>query len=384
MVKVKKEQMLIKPSDINPSSKYFEIIGTLNPAAIRLPNGNILLYVRVIEKLIKTQDKKYFFSPRLVGENKYKLKIDKFKKDLVEHSSDLDFLFKDGTKRLTFISHLRRVILDKTGFIIKEIEKTPGFFGVAWDGELGVEDPRITKIGSLYVMTYVSLSRKENVSTSYAVSNDCINWYRRGVIFSEQNKDVVLFPEMVNEEYIAIERPEGSFEFTQPHMWITHSKDLELWGRQHPLIISKKGEWDFGKVGAGPPPIKLEQGWLLIYHGVLEPKKKQIREAIVKRMQISDIFDETDVLYCVGAMLFDLKDPSKILAKTSIPLLFPLKKYEVDTFEGKGVIFPTGLIVDENKKDLLLFCGTGDKFVVVKKIELRRIISKLSKFEGKK
>lgn len=383
MVKVKKEGVLIKPSDLTPSSKYFEIIGTLNPGVIRLANGDIVMYVRVIEKLIKTQDKKYFYSPRLIGEHKYQVKVDKFRRDLVENSSDLDFLFKDGTKRLTFISHLRRVILDKTGFKIKSIDKKPSFFGLAWDGELGIEDPRITKINNLYIMTYVSLSKAVNVSTSYAISNDCINWYRRGVIFNEQNKDVVVFPEMINEAYVAIERPEGSFQFTHPHMWVSYSKDMESWGRQHPLEISKKNEWDSGKVGAGAPPIKTEKGWLLIYHGVIEPKRVKIRESIVKRMQINDIFEETDTLYCVGAALLDLKNPNKILSKTPVPLLFPLRKYEVDPFEGKGVIFPTGLVIDEDRKDVLLFCGAGDKFTIVKKIELSRIMKKLKTFKEK-
>ena len=379
MVKVKKEFMLVKPEDINPSSQYLEVIGTLNPGVATLPDGDIILYVRVTEKLIKTKDKDYFYSPRLVGEDKYKLKIDKFNKDLVEQSSGLDFIFKDGTKRLTFISHLRRIILDKTSLKIKHIDKKPGFFGVAWDGELGVEDPRITKINNLYVMTYVSLSRTSNISTSYAISNDCKTWYRRGIIFSEQNKDVVIFPEMIDGEYVAIDRPEGTFEFTKPHMWVTYSKDMELWGRQHPLVISKKGEWDFGRVGASCPPIKTEKGWLLIYHGVLEGKKKRIRQAIVKRMQISDIFDESDTLYCIGAALLDLKNPNRVLAKTKIPILFPLKKYEVDTFEGKGVIFPTGAVLD--RKNLILFCGAGDKFTVVKEIEIERIMKKLKKVE---
>lgn len=379
MVKVKKEAVLIKPEDIKPSSKYFEIIGTLNPGAVRIPNGDIILYVRVIEKLIKTEDSKYYYSPRLVGKNKYQIKIDRFKKNLVEHSSELDIIFKDGSKRLTFISHLRRVILDRSGFKIKSIDKKPSFFGLGWDGELGIEDARLTKIKDLYVMTYVSLSRADNVSTSYAVSNDCINWYRRGVIFNEQNKDGVIFPEMINEEYVALERPEGTFEFTPPHMWIIYSKDLELWGKQRPMVIGKGRDWDSGKVGAGAPPVKTKDGWLLIYHGVLEPKRVKQREAIVKRMQISDVFDETDVIYCVGAALLDLKSPGKILAKTKIPLLFPLKKYEIDPFENKGVVFPTGAILNDNNKTLLLFCGAGDRFTIVKEIEIERIMRKLSK-----
>jgi beta-1,2-mannobiose phosphorylase / 1,2-beta-oligomannan phosphorylase len=158
VINIKKEALLIKPENIKPTSKDFKVIGTVNPGAARLPNGDIVLYIRVIEKLIKTEDKKYVYSPRYIGKNKFKIKIDRFSKDKITGNSDLDFGFKDDTKRLTFISHLRRIILDKDGFTIKSIAKKPSFFGVSWDGELGVEDPRITKIGDLYVMTYVTLS----------------------------------------------------------------------------------------------------------------------------------------------------------------------------------------------------------------------------------
>lgn len=381
MVKVKKERVLIRPEDVKPSSPDFEILGTFNPGAVRLDNGDIMLYVRVWEKLIKSEDEDYFYSPRMVGKDQYEIVIDKFERKHITSHSNFEFVFRDGTKRLTFISHLRRVILDKSGFKVKSIEDKPSFFGYAWDCELWIEDPRIVKIKDLYVMTYVSLSRTENVSTSYAVSNDCFLWRRKGVIFSEQNKDVVIFPELVDNEYIAIQRPEGSFEFSSPHMWITYSKDLELWGRQHPIILSKKGDWDFGKVGAGCPPIRTEKGWLLIYHAILTSKKKKVIENIMKRMDISECISGTirkkDVIYCAGAALFDLEHPSKLIGKSDVPILFPIKKHEVANFDSLRVIFPTGLIMDQNGKDVLIYSGAGDRVTSVKKISLNKIFKKL-------
>ena len=68
--------------------------------------------------------------------------------------SDSDLVFKDETKRLLFISHFRRIILDKTGFKIKSIDKKPSFTGLRSNGELGVEDPRIAKIGDKYFGDY--------------------------------------------------------------------------------------------------------------------------------------------------------------------------------------------------------------------------------------
>ncbi len=383
MVKIKRERVLIRPENIKPSSPELEIIGTFNPGAARLANGDIILYIRVWEKLKITEDEDYCYSPRMSGKDKFKLIIDKFEKKLVTSSSEYDFVFKDGTKRLTCISHFRKVILDNTGFKIKHIDNKPSFFGLEWDGELGVEDPRITKIGNLFVMTYVSLSRTENVSTSYAISNDCIRWYRRGVIFSEQNKDVVMFPEMINNEYVAFERPEGSFEFSPPHIWIIYSRDMELWGRQHPMIISKKTDWDYGKVGAGAPPIKTEKGWLLIYHGVIVGKRKNLIEGIIKRMDISQSMygsvSSKDVIYCAGAALFDLNDPSKLIGKSMVPILFPLIKREVADFGNLRVIFPTGALIDENERDLLIFCGAGDKVTTVKQVSIERIFRKIEK-----
>ena len=381
MVKVKKEKILIKPGDIAPSSSKLKVMGAFNPGAIRLPNGEIVLYARILEKLITTEDENYFYSPRMIGKKSFKLKIERFRKDTIKHGSDLDFIFKDGTKRLTFICHLRKVVLDKSGFNIKSIEQKPSFYGLAWDGELGVEDPRIVQIGKLYVMTYVSLSRTENISTSYAISNDCKYWYRRGLIFGEQNIDVVLFPEIINEKYVAFERPEGSFQFTPPHIWISYSKDLEFWGDKKPFTLSKKGDWDSGRVGAGPPPIKTEKGWLFIYHGILNYKNKIKINEIIKRMEISDSISgtikPTDVIYCVGAVLLDLKNPRKVIAKTKIPILFPMKKHEIGTFEDKRVVFPTGLVLDESKKYILLYSGAGDFITTIKKISLDKIFKKL-------
>lgn len=379
MIKVKKEKVLITPSQIEPSSPDFKVLGTFNPGATRLPNGDIVLYVRVMEKLITSEDKNYIYSPRMIGKNKFKIKLDKFDKKLVERESELDFVFKDETKRLTFISHFRRVILDKTGFNIKSIDSKPTFYGLEWDGELGVEDSRITKINDLYVMTYVTLSREENISTSYAISNDGLHWYRRGIIFGEQDKDVVMFPEIINNNYVAFDRPEGNFQFSLPHIWISYSENLEFWGEPKSMAMSKKGDWDCSRNGAGPPPIRTDNGWLFLYHVVAEYesiknlfKGKKIQEGLTDE-------DGKKYVYSVGAALLDLKNPSKVIARAPRPILIPDRPYEKGTFENKSVIFPTGMVMDENGEDLLIFSGGGDVVVSVKKVGLKDILDCLEK-----
>jgi len=377
MIKIKKQKILLKPEDIKPTSSKFEILGVLNPGAAELKDGRIVLYVRVIEKLKKFEDKKYFYSPRMVGKNNFKIVLDKFNKNSVVESTSVDFSFADGTKRLNYISHLRRIYIDESGFKILKIENKPCFFGINSDAELGVEDARITKIENFYYMTYVGLTRSGNVSTNLAVSKDCLNWKRKGIIFGEQDKDAVLFPEKINNEFVVLDRPEGGFEFTPPHIWMGYSKDLEYWGKPRPIKLPL--DLNFNRSGAGPPPIKTDKGWLLIFHAVTTRKHKnfiyKLRKFFGLKVGGNLGYSHEDV-YSVWAALFDKKNPEKLIAISKKPIMFPSSgRYK--SFEGKDVIFPTGIV--ERKKYVLLFCGFGDINIGVVKIKLKNIMKSLEK-----
>ncbi len=354
MLNVEKEGILLRPEDFKPSSKHFEVIGVFNPGATRLKNGKIVLYVRIAERLKNWSKGKYVYAARSSGEKRYNIVIDRFKKSFVNHFDKGGFHFNDNTVRLKFISHFRRVFLNKDGFGIEKIEQKPFFFGTKRDGELGVEDPRITKIGNMYVMTYVALSRYNSISSSYAISKDGLHWHRRGIIFRHQNKDIVLFPEKINGKYVAFNRPEGNFNFSAPHMWISYSKDLEHWGDDRSILLSHNS-WDSARVGAGCPPIKTKHGWLELYHGV-HPKYG----------------------YGVGAALFDLKEPHKLVARGPCgePLLVAKQPYELNGWMKK-VVFPTG-IVEEKDDKILLYCGGADSVVSVKEIKISEILKHLS------
>ena len=47
MINIEKEAVLVTPEDVKPTSRYLKVIGTFNPGAIRMPNGEIVLYIRV-------------------------------------------------------------------------------------------------------------------------------------------------------------------------------------------------------------------------------------------------------------------------------------------------------------------------------------------------
>lgn len=353
MLRIEKERLLLEPSDFKPSNKSMEVIGAFNPGALRLKNGKIVLYVRIAERAKRWRRGMCVYSPRSVSNKGYNVVFDKFSKNKISSFDRGGFHFKDGTVRLKFISHFRRVYLSRNGFTIEKIEQKPFFYGTKNDGELGVEDPRITKIGNIYVMTYVSLSRYNSISSSYALSKDGLHWHRRGIIFRHQNKDIVLFPKKINGRYVAFNRPEGNFNFSNPHMWISYSKDLEHWGDDRSILLSKDS-WDASRVGAGCPPLETKKGWLEIYHGV-HPKYG----------------------YCMGAALFDKKYPHKLIARGPCdePLLCARNNYEHRGWVPK-VVFPTGLI-EKRDGNLLLYSGGADQVVSVKEIKIDEILKHL-------
>jgi predicted GH43/DUF377 family glycosyl hydrolase len=352
------EKALLYPKNFIPSFKGIDVKGAFNPAAIRMPNGKIVLYVRVAEGFNMRASILKF--PKIVSD-KYDIEIEEIpnkkvlgKKEVIELPHEI--------VRLKTMSHFRRVILDKTGFNVEEIDQKPIFTGTPSDGNYGVEDPRIVKIKDKYYMTYVSVSDTEDVSTSLAVSSDLKNWERKGIIFRKQNKDVVLFPEKISGKYIALHRPQGDFEFDGPSIWISHSDDMIHWGEEKNIIEVRKSGFDVDRIGSGPPPFKTKKGWLLIYHGVRVGRGKKI--------------------YSTGVALLDLKNPEKVLARSSSnkPLFEPKHDYEKKGFEN-NIIFPTGIVLDSNKKDLLIYFGAADKVTSVKKVSLDYIFKNLEYYK---
>lgn len=175
----------------------------------------------------------------------------------------------------------------------------------------GIEDPRLVKIDQEIYLSYVVLStyvsQRPSASTALATTNDFSNYTRLGIITSKgsDNKDVVLFPENVNQQlsddtgnlkYLFLHRPStwvgSKYGVHRPSIWIGEGASLTNF-EKHTLLIKPEQQWEMLKVGAGPPPIKTKEGWLLIYHGV-----------------------DRDHVYAAGAALLDLNDPTKVIART--------------------------------------------------------------------
>lgn len=324
---------LLRPEDIQPLDDAFEVAGAFNPGAVKTDDG-VVLFVRVAERAREAREG-FTASPRLNYETG-KIEIDWLANDELVFPDPRVVQYKStGMTRLTFVSHLR-VFFSKDGRNIDSGRVC--FLPESEFEEYGVEDPRITRIGDEYYITYVSVSR-HGAATSLAVTKDFVDFERKGIIFCSENKDVVLFPEKINGQYYAFHRPNPAVHYTPPAMWLAKSNDLLGWGQHEPFRCGS-GTWETGRIGAGLPPFKVDGGWLEIYHG---NKKGE---------------DENDVgVYSAGALLLDADDPGKILKRSSEAMMVPEADFEREGFVP-DVIFPTGFA--DCGDTILVYYGAAD------------------------
>jgi len=197
------------------------------------------------------------------------------------------------------------------------------------DNRIGVEDPRIVKLGNRYYLTYVCWGGKET-NVAVAVSPDLKRWRDKGIIFRHSqfgdNKNATLFPEKIDGQYALIHRPMG-FHWgrdTEPlDMWLSLSPDLKNWTSHRRLLRARRGEipWEYNKIGLGAPPFKTDKGWLMVYHGV-----------------------DRKSVYRIGLVLLDYKDPSLVLKRTEEPILEPEADWEISG-DVNNVVFTCGAVL---------------------------------------
>ncbi len=343
MVKRLQSKLLLSPKDFSPSHPDFRVIGVFNPGAARF-GDEIILLVRVAQGVAQDQPG-WLKSPRsrrIHGKLEYCI-------DTLEISPDDDGdhrkpLLVDGHRRLAFISHLEMVRLAKDGCTVQEICRLDQLFGSTDYEEYGVEDARITQLGDTYYITYVGVSDKMGVSTCLMSTTDFIEFRRHGPIFPCENKDVVIFPEIIGGRYYAFHRPVGRINIRKPAIMLASSPDLESWGRHRYVLGCSSGPgWYSGRIGAGTPPLRTDQGWLSIFHGVKYCGRN----------------DPTGT-YTAGAMLNDLETPEKLLAASPAPFLRSETEFELNGYV-KNVVFPTGIVSDLEDPGLIhVYYGCAD------------------------
>ena len=194
--------------------------------------------------------------------------------------------------------------------------------------EYGVEDPRITLIDGTFFFTYVSVSR-HGACTALASTHDFKTFKRYGVIFPSENKDVLLFPEKISGDYVALHRPNPRYQFSPPEIWLAKSPDLIHWGR-HSVLHAGQSPWETGRIGGGMPPLRTPRGWLEIYHGNARDPSGGVGP------------------YVAGALMLDADNPAIVIGGSQEPIMAPEAEFERSGFLNE-VVFPTGLVEREGR-----------------------------------
>jgi predicted GH43/DUF377 family glycosyl hydrolase len=218
----------------------------------------------------------------------------------------------------------------------------------------GCEDPRLTQIDEQLIMAYTALREYSHLQV-YQIALTTIqkqeflqlkwNWTPRKLPFPGiRNKDAVLFPEKVDGRYVMLHRIE-------PDLCIAYSEDMEHWCDIMAVMTPMTQGWDNWRIGAAGTPIKLDDYWLVIYHGVSVERQ-----------------------YSLGVVLLDAKKPERVLYRSRKPILAPKQEYE--RF-GKvpNVVFSCGNVIIGSR--LFLYYGAADNVVCVASVELETLLALL-------
>jgi beta-1,2-mannobiose phosphorylase / 1,2-beta-oligomannan phosphorylase len=293
-----------------------EAEGVLNPAVTRGPDGQLYLL------------------PRLVAPGNYS---------------------RIGLARVIFDRYNTPVGVERLGMALEPQE--PYELNSETGG--GVEDPRVTYLAErdLYVMTYTAFG-PDGARIAAAVSRDLVQWHRTGLVeFAPLhgldlarvgNKDAVLFPE-------PIPAPDGRLALglihrptfpqawlgaqsrlpSRPSIWLSYAPLDEIaagkgivFGQHHLLATPQQG-WERLKVGGGAPPVRVDDGWLLLYHGV-------------SGRIVPGVDQQQGVRYCAGTLLLDEQDPRQVCYRSAQSILAPQLAEECEGVVPR-VVFPTGV-----------------------------------------
>lgn len=214
----------------------------------------------------------------------------------------------------------------------------------------GIEDPRLTEIDGRYYILFTAYSNW-GTRIELAETTDFVHYERIALISEPGNKDGVLFPEKINGRYARLDRPIGNGIGS---IWLSFSDDLIHWGDHQLVMTPHSGYWDSYRIGASAPPIKTEAGWLEIYHGVK--------------------MTSSGPIYKIGSVLFDLENPSRIIARCDEPILSPRETYE-RIGDVNNVVFACGAIVEPND-EIKIYYGAADTCICVATGKLSQLIER--------
>jgi beta-1,2-mannobiose phosphorylase / 1,2-beta-oligomannan phosphorylase len=338
------DRLVLVPDDIDPERSPLAghldaetfILGAFNPGLTRLPNGNLLMMVRVAEALRTPIQHGHVHAIRWDAGRFHR---DAWPLDLTDTADPRKFVIRGGKWKilaLTSLSWLLPVELSPDGLERIAIHYDKAIAPSSSLQCYGVEDARISRLGARWLMTTCSVSPERHSTTLYS-SEDALNWRFEDIVLDHQNKDMVIFEGLIGGQYWAQTRPLGDHFFAYPpgSEWragpsinLATSPDALHWKpHRNPGLRPHSGTVATSRMGGGAPPIEVEDGWLSLWHGV-EPK-------------------EIVGIYRTYWSILDRDDPSKVVRTDHAPLLEPspeLTRPLEHQMYLRDVVFTTGIV----------------------------------------
>jgi beta-1,4-mannooligosaccharide/beta-1,4-mannosyl-N-acetylglucosamine phosphorylase len=223
-----------------------------------------------------------------------------------------------------------------------KINDTPIHF--EGDSEITVReyryDPRVCFIDDRYYITWCNGYHGPTIGVGYTF--DFKTFYQLENAFLPYNRNGVLFPRKIDGMYTMLSRPSDTGHTPFGDIFCSKSPDLTFWGKHRWVmgtINEDRSAWQSKKVGPGPIPIETDEGWLLIYHGVINTCN--------------------GFVYRVGCALLDIDEPWKVKARSRNYILGPQKLYEC-VGDVPNVTFPCAALADAATGRIAIYYGCAD------------------------
>lgn len=201
-------------------------------------------------------------------------------------------------------------------------------------------DPRVCKLEDAYYVTWCN-GYHWRPTIGIAYTKDFHAFHQLENAFLPYNRNGVLFPRKINGNYAMLSRPSDNGHTPFGDIYYSESPDLVYWGR-HRLVLETTEGWQGTKIGGGPTPIETEEGWLLIYHGVLTSCN--------------------GFVYSAGAALLDRDQPWKVIYRTKPYIMAPREIYEI-AGDVPNVVFPCTALCDADTGRMAIYYGAADTSV---------------------
>ncbi|MFN7250391.1 MAG: glycosylase [Anaerobacillus sp.] len=214
-------------------------------------------------------------------------------------------------------------------------------------------DPRLLKVEDTYYIIWCT--DFYGASIGMAKTKDFKTFVRLENPFLPFNRNGVLFPRKIKNNYVLLSRPSDSGHTPFGDVFLSESPDMTYWGK-HRHVMGKGGDgwWQNVKIGGGPAPIETSEGWLMFYHGVTGTCN--------------------GLVYSMGAAILDLENPSIVKYRCKNFILTPEEWYEERGFVA-NVIFPCATLHDADTGRIAIYYGAADTYVGVAYTKVDEIVN---------